>query len=95
MFLLQLPSLRPFATMLPASPLAPYHLLPASDPIERLWGPTHRHVTHNKCYVTSRDFAGEVLTFLREKVPQNWADLCDSVTDNFRVINPRNFRILA
>jgi site-specific DNA recombinase len=29
------------------------------------------------------------LSFLREKVPRNWADLCDSVTDNFRVINPK------
>ncbi len=55
----------------------------------------HKHVTHNKCYATSREFADEVLTFLREKVPQNWADLCDSVTDNFRVINPKDFRVLA
>ena len=35
------------------------------------------------------------LGFLREKVPRNWADFCDSVTDNFRVINPKDFRVLA
>ncbi len=53
------------------------HFIPAYcphlNPIERLWGVMHKHVTHNRCYATSRDFAGEVLTFLREKVPQNWA----------------------
>jgi hypothetical protein len=34
------------------------------------------------------------LSFLREKVPGNWADLCDSVTDNFRIINPKDFRVV-
>ena len=65
------------------------------NPIERLWGAMHKHVTHNKCYATSRDFAGEVLTFLRKEVPQNWLELSDTVTDNFRVINPKDFRVLA
>jgi hypothetical protein len=27
-------------------------------------------------------------------VPKNWAIFCDSVTDNFRVINPADFRVL-
>ncbi len=75
------------------------HFVPAYcphlNPIERLWGAMHKHVTHNKCYATSREFAGEVLTFLREKVPQNWEQLRDSVTDNFRVINPKDFRVLT
>ena len=75
------------------------HFIPAYcphlNPIERLWGVMHKHVTHNKCYATSREFAAEVLTFLREKVPQNWLELCDSIADNFRVINPKDFRVLA
>jgi len=75
------------------------HFIPAYcphlNPIERLWGAMHKHVTHNKCYATSREFAGEVLTFLREKVPQSWAELRDTVTDNFLVINPENFRVLV
>ena len=25
----------------------------------------------------------------------NWTDLCDSVTDNFRVINPKDFRVMT
>jgi hypothetical protein len=27
-------------------------------------------------------------------VPKNWAVFCDSVTDNFRVINPADFRVI-
>ena len=27
-------------------------------------------------------------------VPRNWAELCDSVTDNFRVINPKEFWVM-
>jgi transposase len=74
------------------------HFIPAYcphlNPIERLWGAMHKHVTHNKCYATAREFAAAVLTFLREKVQQNWADLRDTVTDNFRVIHPEDFRVL-
>jgi transposase len=67
---------------------------PHLNPIERLWGLMHRNVTHNKCYTTCAQFADATLSFLREKVPRNWADLCDSVTDNFRVINPKKFRVM-
>ena len=68
---------------------------PHLDPIERLWGLMHRHCTHNKCYTGFKDFTRAVLTFLREKVPRNWHVYCDQVTDNFRVIDPADFRVLA
>ena len=68
---------------------------PHLNPIERLWGVMHRNVTHNKCYETCAEFAATTLDFLRDKVPQNWVDLCDSVTDNFRVISPKDFRLVA
>ena len=55
----------------------------------------HRHVTHNRCYAIYNDFCRSVLHFLRQEVPKNWATFCDSVTDNFRVINPADFRILC
>ena len=71
------------------------NVLPALEPIERLWGLMHRNVTHNKCYATCAQFADATLSFLREKVPGNWADLCNSVTDNFRVINPKDFRVMT
>ena len=53
----------------------------------------HRHVTPNTCYATCGQFAGATLNFLRGKVPKNWGSFRDSVTDNFRVINPRDFRV--
>ena len=75
------------------------HFIPAYcphlNPIERLWGVMHKHVTHNKCYATCTQFADATLGFLRETVPRNWANLCDSVTDNFRVISPKDFRVMA
>ena len=68
---------------------------PHLDPIERLWGLMHRHCTHNKCYAGFKDFSRAVLAFLRETVPRNWHVYCDQVTDNFRVIDPADFRVLA
>ncbi len=74
------------------------HFIPAYcphlNPIERLWGLMHRNVTHNKCYGSFREFSAAMLSFLRDEVPKNWRTLCDEVTDNFRVIDPKEFRIL-
>jgi hypothetical protein len=36
-----------------------------------------------------------MLNFLRDEVPKNWHTLCDEVSDNFRVINPKDYRILG
>src|SRR5947209_12014563 len=55
----------------------------------------HKHITHNKCYETFAGFKTAVLTFLREEVPKKWHIYCDTVTDNFRVIDPKDFRVLA
>jgi transposase len=68
---------------------------PHLDPIERLWGLMHRHVTHNRCYERFTDFKAAILMFLREEVPRNWHSYCDEVSDNFRIISPADFRILA
>jgi transposase len=65
------------------------------NPIERLWGLMHKHLTHNKTYATYRAFADAALDFLGKKAPKCWQAWCDSVTDNFRVINPKDFRALA
>ena len=67
---------------------------PHLNPIERLWGIMHKHVTHNKSHATCRQFADEIFDFLREKVPKQWSKYRDSVTDNFRVINPADFRVM-
>ena len=55
----------------------------------------HRHVTHNKCYATFKEFSVAMLTFLRDEVPANWHEWCDQVTDNFRVIDPKEFQIIG
>ncbi len=68
---------------------------PHLDPIERLWRLMHKHVTHNKCHETFRDFRQAILIFLREEVPRNWRIYCDDITDNFRIISPKDFRVLA
>jgi transposase len=68
---------------------------PHLNPIERLWGLMHKNVTHNKCYATYNDFCNAMLGFLRETVPKNWNTLCDDVSDNFRIISPKDFRVLT
>ena len=68
---------------------------PHLNPIERSWGLMHRHTTHNKCYATFKEFSDAMLSFLREDVPAHWREWCDQVTDNFRVINPKEFRIIG
>jgi transposase len=75
------------------------HFIPAYcphlDAIERLWGLMHKNVTHNKCYEKFADFKTAALTFLREEVPSKWSTFCDTVSDNFRIIFPNEFRILV
>ena len=68
---------------------------PHLNPIERLWGLMHKQATHNKCYTTCTDFADATLGFLRGKVPRRWPEFGDSVTDNFRIISPKDFRVMA
>ena len=67
---------------------------PHLNPIERLWGVMHKHVTHNKAYATCAQFADATLGFLRENIPRNWAAFRDSVTDNFRIIKPGDFPVM-
>ena len=75
------------------------HFIPAYcphlNPIERLWGLMHKHITHNRCYERFADFRDAMLTFLREEVPREWDTYCDTVSDNFRIISPKDFRVLA
>ena len=46
-------------------------------------------------YAKFRDFAEAVLGFLRETVPQRFDEFSSTITDNFRVIDPKEFQILA
>ena len=62
---------------------------PHLNPIERLWKVMHENVTRNKRYGKFRDFAEAVLGFLRETVPRRFDELSSTITDNFRVIDPK------
>jgi transposase len=74
------------------------HFVPAYCPhlnsIERLWAVMHKHLTHNKTYATCKEFADTTLEFLRENIPRNWEEFSESITDNFRVIKPKDFRLV-
>ena len=36
-----------------------------------------------------------ILTFLNQTIPKKWEHFRDRINDNFRVISPANFRIVA
>ncbi|MEI6797892.1 MAG: transposase [Pseudomonadota bacterium] len=72
--------------------LPPY--CPHLNPIERLWAVLHQYVTHNRSYPSQKQFANAILAFMRETIPQEWTKFRDKVSDNFRVINHENFRVL-
>ena len=67
---------------------------PHLNPIERLWGVMHKNITHNKCYDMRKQFADTILAFIRDKVPRVWQKFCESITDNFRIISPKDFRVI-
>jgi len=54
----------------------------------------HR-LSHNKSYATNWKFAETTLEFLREKALKNWSKFCVSFADNFRGVDPNDFRVLA
>lgn len=68
---------------------------PHLDPIERLWGLMHENITHNRDFKTLREFRRAVIDFLRYEVPKHWGRFCNRITDNFRVIRRKNFRVIA
>lgn len=75
------------------------HFIPAYcphlNPIERLWRVMHENITHNRCYVKFNEFCKITLSFLRERIPKNCNLFRDSVTDNFRVISPKDSRVMT
>ena len=68
---------------------------PHLNPIERLWLVMHKNITHRVHFPKFRDWADAILKFLRETVPNNFEQFSSIITDNFRVIDPKDFRILA
>ena len=76
------------------------HFIPAYcphlNPIERLWGlDAQTYHPQQVLQLLHGLQQRNVLHFLRDDVPRNWRTYCDEVTDNFRIINPTKFRIIA
>jgi transposase len=69
--------------------IPPYR--PHLNPIERLWAVKHKHVTHNKCYVTCGEFADAAPRFLREKVPEKRESSVIRLPATFASSHPRIF----
>ncbi len=55
----------------------------------------HENVTHNRYYATFEAFADAVLTFLTQTVPKHFGRFSSRITDNFRVRDLRNLRVVA
>ena len=72
--------------------------LPAYAPhlnaIERLWAVMHREVTHNRFHPNFGHFVDAIFDFFRRRLPQEWTKWRDTVTDNFRIISHKDFRVL-
>ena len=73
--------------------LPPY--APHLNPIERLWGVMHEHVTHNKYYPKFTAFLDAVLLFFTETVPKKAGEWRETITDNFRVISQKEYRLIG
>lgn len=75
------------------------HFLPAYAPnlnaIERLWKVMHEHVTHNRYYENFPAFANAIMRFFKATLPRRWNSIRDTVTDNFTIIRPDEFRVIG
>ena len=74
------------------------HFLPAYaphlNPIERLWGVMHDWVTHNHHYATFNQFTEAIFDFFRKTLPEKWPEFRNTVTDNFRVVSLKGYKVI-
>jgi hypothetical protein len=62
--------------------------------IERLWGEMHRCVTHNKRDASEMEFVQAIHGFFTVTLPKHWKSIRDTVSDNFHIIRPDDFRVV-
>ena len=72
--------------------LPPY--APHLNAMEHLWGFMHKWVTHNKYYDTFEAFTDAIFEFFEETRPENWDTFRDTITDNFRVILTKQYKLI-
>ena len=51
-------------------------------------------VIHNRHYVTFSQFTEAILGFCRETLPKKWREFTDTVTDNFRIISLKKYKVV-
>ncbi len=75
------------------------HFLPAYaphlNPIERLWGVMHEHITHNRHHQDFAAFAEAITDFFKRTLPEKAYLWRDTITDNFRVISQKQYRLIG
>jgi hypothetical protein len=64
------------------------------NPIEKSWGVMHRHVTPNKCHAPFAQFRIATLAFPTREAPKNWPSVRRVCHREFRVIDPKDIRVL-
>jgi hypothetical protein len=54
----------------------------------------HKWVTHNQHYDTFNQFTEAILDFFRKILPDKWKEFRSTVTDNFRVVSLKEYKII-
>jgi hypothetical protein len=54
----------------------------------------HKWVTHNRHYATFNQFTEAIFDFFRKTLPEKWPEFRDTVTDNFRVVSLKEFKVI-
>ncbi len=54
----------------------------------------HKWVTHNRHYATFDQFTEAIPDFFRKTLPTKWTGFRDTVTDNFRVVPFKDYKLI-
>ena len=54
----------------------------------------HDWVTHNRHYATFNQFTEAIFDFFRTTLPKKWPEFRDTVTDNFRVVSLKDYKVI-
>jgi hypothetical protein len=54
----------------------------------------HKWVTHNRHYATFNQFTEAIFDFFRKTLPEKWPELRNTVTDNFRVVSLKEYKVI-
>lgn len=54
----------------------------------------HEWVTHNRHYATFNQFTEAIFDFFRTTLPAKWPEFSDTVTDNFRVVSLKEYKVI-